>query len=221
MPQPKPQPTQRRASVGRISDRCTPVGGSSFEATSLGGVECCGWVEFVPSPARWGLGGARRNEAHERAAGSNREPGGAKRGTTRRHAGILSDERACVIKELRGRGEDPSNENDGVSLGSGIISRIVLERSYDSLCSLVLRYRFGFVQSGHRPCGRCIFGFYVAGADEKLFNNATMVVMMREGTKTVLSMQNNCLGPPENFAMVVPVPVVLNSKKVIARHKAG
>jgi MYXO-CTERM domain-containing protein len=57
-------------------------------------------------------------------------------------------------------------------------------------------------------------GFYVAGADAKLFNNATMVVMMREGTRTVLSMQNNYQGPPENFAMVVPVPVVLQKENV-------
>ena len=62
-------------------------------------------------------------------------------------------------------------------------------------------------------------GFYVAGADQKLFNNATMVVMMREGTRTVLSMQNNYQGPPENFAMVVPVPVVLQSNRGIARHE--
>ena len=34
-------------------------------------------------------------------------------------------------------------------------------------------------------------GFYVGGADAKLYNNATMVVLMREGTRTVLSMQNN------------------------------
>ncbi|MBK9266335.1 MAG: DUF2330 domain-containing protein [Polyangiaceae bacterium] len=57
-------------------------------------------------------------------------------------------------------------------------------------------------------------GFYIAGADAKLFNNATMVVMMREGTKTVLSMQNNYQGPPENFAMVVPVPIVLQEDNV-------
>ena len=57
-------------------------------------------------------------------------------------------------------------------------------------------------------------GFYVAGADAKLFNNATLVVMMRDGTKTVLSMQNNYQGPPENFAMVVPVPVVLQKEDV-------
>jgi hypothetical protein len=57
-------------------------------------------------------------------------------------------------------------------------------------------------------------GFYVSGADAKLFNNATQVVLMREGTRTVLSMQNNYQGPPENFAMVVPVPVVLQKESV-------
>jgi MYXO-CTERM domain-containing protein len=57
-------------------------------------------------------------------------------------------------------------------------------------------------------------GFYVGGADAKLYNNATMVVLMREGTRTVLSMQNNYQGPPESFAMVVPVPVVLQKENV-------
>jgi hypothetical protein len=57
-------------------------------------------------------------------------------------------------------------------------------------------------------------GFYVAGADQKLFNNATVVVLMRDGTRTVLSMQNNYQGPPEDFAMVVPVPVVLREGDV-------
>ena len=57
-------------------------------------------------------------------------------------------------------------------------------------------------------------GFYVAGADGALYNNATQVVMMRAGTTTVLSMQNNYKGPPENFAMVVPVPVVLQEDNV-------
>jgi hypothetical protein len=37
---------------------------------------------------------------------------------------------------------------------------------------------------------------------------------MREGTKTVLSMQNNYQGPAEDFAMVVPVPVVLKKEQV-------
>jgi hypothetical protein len=61
---------------------------------------------------------------------------------------------------------------------------------------------------------RAFCGFYVSGADASLYNNATMVVLMREGTRTVLSMQNNYQGPPEDFAMVVPVPVVLKEDNV-------
>jgi hypothetical protein len=57
-------------------------------------------------------------------------------------------------------------------------------------------------------------GFYVSGADQSLFNNATQVVLMRDGTRTVLSMQNNYQGPPQDFAMVVPVPVVLQKENV-------
>jgi hypothetical protein len=57
-------------------------------------------------------------------------------------------------------------------------------------------------------------GFYVSGADAKLFNNATHVVLMRDGTRTVLSMQNNYQGPAQDFAMVVPVPQVLQKENV-------
>ena len=64
------------------------------------------------------------------------------------------------------------------------------------------------------PRAEAFCGFYISGADAKLFNNATQVVLMREGTRTVLSMQNNYEGPPESFAMVVPVPVVLQKENV-------
>ncbi len=57
-------------------------------------------------------------------------------------------------------------------------------------------------------------GFYVSGADAKLFADATQVVLMRDGTRTVLSMQNDYKGPPEDFALVVPVPVVLQQENV-------
>jgi hypothetical protein len=57
-------------------------------------------------------------------------------------------------------------------------------------------------------------GFYVGGADQSLYNDATMVVMLRSGTTTVLSMQNNYQGPPSGFAMVVPVPQVLQKENV-------
>ena len=63
-------------------------------------------------------------------------------------------------------------------------------------------------------------GFYVSGAQQNLYNNATMVVLMREGNQTVLSMQNNYEGPPKDFAMVVPVPVVLQKDDVkVLRNK--
>jgi hypothetical protein len=57
-------------------------------------------------------------------------------------------------------------------------------------------------------------GFFVAGADAKLYNNASQVVLMRSGNHTVMTMSNNYKGPPENFAMVVPVPVVLKKEQV-------
>jgi hypothetical protein len=57
-------------------------------------------------------------------------------------------------------------------------------------------------------------GFYVSGSGEKMFNDATNVVLMRDGTRTVLSMQNDYKGPLEDFAMVVPVPVVLHEADV-------
>ena len=61
---------------------------------------------------------------------------------------------------------------------------------------------------------RAFCGFYVSGADAKLTNDATQVVLMRDGTRTVLSMQNNYQGPPQDFAMVIPVPVVLQKENV-------
>ena len=57
-------------------------------------------------------------------------------------------------------------------------------------------------------------GFYVAGGDAKLYNDATQVVLLRGGNTTVLSMQNNYEGPAQNFAMVVPVPQILQKENV-------
>lgn len=57
-------------------------------------------------------------------------------------------------------------------------------------------------------------GFYVGSAEGDLVNEGTMVVLLRDGTTTVLSMQNDYRGPPEDFALVVPVPVVLSEAEV-------
>jgi len=65
------------------------------------------------------------------------------------------------------------------------------------------------IASAHAFCG-----FYVGGAGADLYNDATVVVMMRDGSRTVLSMQNDYTGPTEDFAMVVPVPEVLDEEDV-------
>ena len=57
-------------------------------------------------------------------------------------------------------------------------------------------------------------GFFVSGAEAPLHNSASQVVLMRNGNHTVLTMSNNYQGPPQNFAMVVPVPVVLKQEQV-------
>ena len=57
-------------------------------------------------------------------------------------------------------------------------------------------------------------GFFVSGADAKIANNASQVVLMRRGNHTSLTMSNNYKGPPKDFAMVVPVPVVLQKGQV-------
>jgi hypothetical protein len=57
-------------------------------------------------------------------------------------------------------------------------------------------------------------GFYVAPSDGPLMNDATQVALMRDGSRTVISMSNNYKGPLADFAMVVPVPVVLQKENV-------
>ena len=57
-------------------------------------------------------------------------------------------------------------------------------------------------------------GFYVAKADTKLYNQASQVIMARNGDRTVLTMANDYQGDIEDFAIVVPVPVVLQQDQV-------
>jgi len=73
---------------------------------------------------------------------------------------------------------------------------------------------FAAVMVGAPAAAQAFCGFYINGAGGEMFNNATQVVLMRQGTRTVLSMQNNYQGPPQDFAMVIPVPVVLKEGDV-------
>ncbi len=67
---------------------------------------------------------------------------------------------------------------------------------------------------GSPSIGYAFCGFFVSGADADLYNDASQVVLMRKGNRTVMSMSNNYKGPTKDFAMVVPVPVVLQEQQV-------
>jgi len=63
-------------------------------------------------------------------------------------------------------------------------------------------------------------GFYVASGDAKLFNRASQVALVRDGDRTVLTMANDFRGEPREFAIVVPVPTVLEKGQVHVGDKA-
>ena len=62
--------------------------------------------------------------------------------------------------------------------------------------------------------GYSFCGFYVARADAKLYNSASQVVVARDEDKTVITMVNNFKGDLKEFAMVIPVPTVLEKEMV-------
>jgi hypothetical protein len=57
-------------------------------------------------------------------------------------------------------------------------------------------------------------GFYVGKADAKLFNEASQVILVRDGNRTVISMRNDFQGDLSEFALVVPVPAVLGKNQI-------
>jgi hypothetical protein len=61
---------------------------------------------------------------------------------------------------------------------------------------------------------RAFCGFYVGKADAALVNHGSQVVMARHDDKTVISLMNDYQGEPSEFALVVPVPVVLQKGQV-------
>jgi hypothetical protein len=57
-------------------------------------------------------------------------------------------------------------------------------------------------------------GMYVAKGDARLTSKIGHVVVMRDGVRTIVSMQNDYVGPPQPFAMVVPLPAVVAKESV-------
>ena len=67
---------------------------------------------------------------------------------------------------------------------------------------------------------RAFCGFYVGKADAQLFNQASQVAMVRDEDRTVLTMSNDFKGELTDFALVVPVPVVLRKEDVKTPYRA-
>ncbi len=57
-------------------------------------------------------------------------------------------------------------------------------------------------------------GFYVAGAETKLFNQASQVIIAHKDNQTILTMANDFQGDVQDFALVVPVPVAIKKEQV-------
>ena len=66
-----------------------------------------------------------------------------------------------------------------------------------------------FASQAHAFCG-----FYVARGDADLFNEASKVVMVRDGNRTVITMVNDFQGDVSDFAMVIPAPTVLKREQI-------
>ena len=57
-------------------------------------------------------------------------------------------------------------------------------------------------------------GFYVSKADGTLKNKTSQVILVRDGNRNVITMYNDFTGDTKDFAMVVPVPVVLRKADI-------
>ncbi|MBI1797287.1 MAG: DUF2330 domain-containing protein [Candidatus Eisenbacteria bacterium] len=77
------------------------------------------------------------------------------------------------------------------------------------LLTVVLGSALVSPRAAHAFCG-----FYVASGDAKIFNKASQVALVRDGDRTVLTMANDFRGEPKAFAIVVPVPVVLDKSQI-------
>jgi hypothetical protein len=63
-------------------------------------------------------------------------------------------------------------------------------------------------------------GFYVAKADSKLYNKSSQVVLVRDGKATSITMASDYQGDAKDFALVIPVPTVVDKKDVQVVEKA-
>ena len=88
------------------------------------------------------------------------------------------------------------------------LKRIVMKPFTKKLAAVVILA--GMI--GHEAAAFC--GFYVSKADGTLKNKTSQVILVRDGNRNVITMYNDYKGNLKDFAMVVPVPVVLKKSDI-------
>lgn len=63
-------------------------------------------------------------------------------------------------------------------------------------------------------------GFYVARADSNLYNQSSQVALVRDGRETSITMASDYQGDLKEFALVIPVPTVIDKDDVKVVEKA-
>ena len=77
------------------------------------------------------------------------------------------------------------------------------------LLALAIALLFAFGENAKAFCG-----FYVARADTMMLNHASKVVLARNGDRTVLTMASDVRGDPKEFAIVIPVPTMIQREQI-------
>ena len=75
--------------------------------------------------------------------------------------------------------------------------------------AVLVALTFGWSQGAWAFCG-----FYVASAGPTPFNDASKVVLARQGQRTTITMSSDVSGAPKDFALVIPVPTVVERNQV-------
>ena len=80
--------------------------------------------------------------------------------------------------------------------------------------------RFIFIATLIAGSAHAFCGFYVAKGDAKLFNRASQVVFVRDGDRSVVTMASDFHGEPRDFAVVIPVPTLIERGQIHVVDKA-
>ncbi len=95
------------------------------------------------------------------------------------------------------------------------VQEVVMQPTRRSHRSLLLALLAAVTLAGAGARGASAFcGLYVAKADTKLWNEASKVVMVRDGDRTVMTLANDYQGDAKDFAMVIPIPTKIERGQI-------